>query len=343
MLKLHHWLVCLLLMNVPVYGMLNSDKLDFSVYESYKKIIDERIQQGLKGTDLIKRADERDLCHLLERLVYADNSENNPRNCDYSDLRQRIIDYDPEVKKLDGFFEAFLTSLWRKRIKLTQWFIAEGVNVNLQPGKALESVLREIQVEAINQIIFIVKLLLLRNVNPNIQDEFGGTSLFNIVNIDPIGLDSRTVKNLCPVVQLLIVGGTDCSLKSYNNLGPGSKHNEKTAVESARIYRRFEFAETIERTVLQRDSLFAAVAKGKVIPFRSTNDKERESWTSRYHARTIHGDSLLHCAFAYNNLPVAQKLVYLWPQLLTQPNFKGETVLDLFPQKVVKLLVNSIL
>lgn len=325
------WFFLILLMNVSVHGMSNSDKVDFSEYEYYKKMVDERIQQGLKGADLIKPKDEHDPCNLLKRLVYADDSEDDPH---YSDLRQRIIDHDPEIKKLKGFFDAFLASLWKHRVKLTQWFIAEGVNVNLRPGKALGNVLLDTKDYSINQVIFIVRLLLLHNVNPNIQDEYGFTSLHSTAKKDFVN-----ERDLCTIAQLLIIGGADCSLKTYNNCGPGSDCNEKTAVEIAHIRKRFELVNLIKQTALQRDNLFTAVARGENIQFRTVQKEELENWVSRCHARNIYGDSLLHCAFANNNMFVAQKLVKLWPQLVTQPNFKGETVLGLFPQKCVQLLL----
>ena len=341
MLKLHHWLVCLLLMNVPVYGMLISDKIDFSEYAFYKNIVDERIQQGLKGDDLIQF---KNGFNLLVRLVLRDDFERNPQCCSYYPaLLQRLIDYDPLLKKSKEFHGALYTSAWKKNLRLTKWFIVNGANVDFDRGGALRGA-------ANRNIQSIVILLLMHNANPNLQDFFGVACVHDII-VNQVRYYSNnypcafaTEQDQCDMAHLLMVGGADISLRTNNHCGLEFGYNEKTAVEIACREQKFKLASVIERTALQRDSLFAVVAKGKVIPFRSTNDKERESWTSRYHARTIHGDSLLHCAFAYNNLPVAQKLVYLWPQLLAQPNFKGETVFDLFPQKCIELLqFNSVL
>ena len=294
-------------------------------YNLYALEIDKRIAAGARGEALTVSPLPYNACYkypLLELCVDAN----------FQDLVERLLDVMPVEEYQKDYNDALIASVSKsysssneltkeqlRDFSITRLLVNRGAYVNYYSDRMRSYSLFEVLDKVYSfdnipwpheAILPILIFLLKHNANPNL----GFTQ--------PLRAIMRKITDTCDnefeIIRLLVCAG-------------GCLDNKLTGLETLyAIKRKLEnrplYSEALvfyNKTITdQRDALIASVKRGDDISFTNVNG------LSRFYVKDAYGNSLLFHVLQNKNSKVAARLLCLRPELLSQPNFEGESVLD---------------
>jgi hypothetical protein len=291
----------------------------------YALEIDKRIAAGARGEALTVSPLPYNACYkypLLELCVDAN----------FQDLVERLLDVMPVEEYQKDYNEALIASVLKscsssnrlteeqlRDFSITRLLVNRGADVNCYNDRMKSYPLYEVLNKVYGwdmipwpheAILPILIFLLKHNANPNRGF------------VQPSREVVHKITNICgndfEIIRLLVCAG-------------GYLDNKRSASERLlELERKFAHKPMYSEDLVayyktiadQRDVLIESVQRGDDISFANVNG------LSRFYMKDAYGNSLLFHALQNKNSKVAARLLCLRPELLSQPNFEGESVLD---------------
>lgn len=213
----------------------------------------------------------------------------------FPDLFARLLDHMP-IEKYPDEYKGWLTkALYNQLVPIVKVLIDHNINPNCFTNDHKTPLMHIAQKTIDHSSLIIFKLLLAHGANP----QNAGHGCFE--PLDALITECMPLKKRA--LQLLIISGGDDGINFVTQ-----PHKENVI--------------TLNQSIQHRNGLFEAVQRGENIPFTNVGDY------SRFHMKDIHGNNLLYHALSGKNKAVADKLLKLWPNMLTQPNFEDQSIMD---------------
>jgi hypothetical protein len=292
-------------------------------YDLYASEICKRIAAGARGKALTVSPLPHNQCYqdpLLELCVDAN----------FQDLVERLLDVMPIQYYQKDYNEALIASVLKESLNsnqltkeqlrdfsITRLLVNRGADVNYFSDRMRSYPLFEVLDKVYSfdnipwpheAILPILIFLLKHNANPNL----GFTQ--------PLRAIMRKITDTCDnefeIIRLLVCAG-------------GCLDNKLTGLEALyalklKLENRPLYSEALvfyNKTITeQRDALIASVQRGEDISFTKVNG------ISRFYVKDTDGNNLLFHALQNKNIKVAARLLCFRPELLSQRNFKDESV-----------------
>jgi hypothetical protein len=293
-------------------------------YNLYALEIDKRIAAGARGEVLTVSPLPYNACYkypLLELCVDAN----------FQDLVERLLDVMPVKEYQKDYNDALIASVSKScsssneltkeqliDFSITRLLVNRGADVNYFSNRMISyplyGVLDKVYGWGIipwpHEAILPILIFLLKH-NANTNSGFITPLCAIMCKItDPCNNDFE-------IIKLLVCAGGCLD----NKFGLETLYALKQKIGNRPLYSETLIA--YHKTITeQRDALIASVKRGDDISFTNVNG------LSRFYVKDADGNSLLFYALQNKNIKVAARLLWLRPELLIQPNFEGESVLD---------------